>query len=143
MKSAEVYLKDCDSWCITKTRLTRYRVIASYVLSCALLLSLSAGRCEQEEGYRSDSLRLLQEALQMSQTETSSTHGEHREAVCGREGRQGIMKLYEWFVHSGGSRILQLCAEQWKWCDIGLLLGYFIPIQTWHFRSDFTVSIIQ
>ncbi|XP_017547562.1 zinc finger and SCAN domain-containing protein 22 [Pygocentrus nattereri] len=42
-----------------------------------------AGIKEEEEGYRSDSLRLLQEALQMSQTETSSTHGELDPASVG------------------------------------------------------------
>ncbi|XP_072519283.1 uncharacterized protein [Salminus brasiliensis] len=42
-----------------------------------------AGIKEEEEGCRSDSLRLLQEALQMSQSETSSTHGELDPASVG------------------------------------------------------------
>ncbi|XP_077103767.1 uncharacterized protein LOC143756855 isoform X2 [Siphateles boraxobius] len=49
-----------------------------------------AGIKEEVEGYRSDSLRLLQEALQMNQSETrppspSPTHGEMGPASTGRE----------------------------------------------------------
>lgn len=57
-----------------------------YFTPCVFALSASVGWWIKVEGYRSDSLRLLQEALQMNQSETSPpspspTHGKHCNAL--------------------------------------------------------------
>lgn len=62
---------------------------------------------DQEDVYRCESVRLLKEALQMSQAESNAAQGEHHKATCG---------LYS-CVLGVGRRKWQLCAEEPTCCD--------------------------
>lgn len=66
---------------------------------------------DQEDVYRCESVRLLQEALQMNQTESNTAQqGEHHKAVCGEEKAYGC-------VLSVGKGKWQLYSEQWTCWD--------------------------